>query len=250
MKLRRVAVATLLLVTSGCDRKGASAKRSAPAAHLDAAPPALDAAPPALDAAPPALDAAPPDAAVAVGPPATVEVGATPIGCVGWAAAVPSAACVVGDRLAQGPNLRLAFLDVAAPSIPLGLELDAADVARVNAALADRGYVALTGERTPLAPGQPLVRGGATLTLESHPAAPSGSGAPVNLLRVRVTCGGRDTNLIDDYLEDTTLEATVRTIGDRLIIELTQHVARGARRGDLFGATVLDTTTCRFGSER
>ncbi len=65
-----------------------------------------------------------------------------------------------------------------------------------------------------------------------------------------MTCGGRDTELINDFLEDTTLDASVRTIGARLIIELVQHVARGDRRGVLFGATVLDTTTCRFGSER
>ncbi|MBK7078901.1 MAG: hypothetical protein IPH44_42215 [Myxococcales bacterium] len=249
---RAGAAALVVIATGGCDRRAAPSKAappSAPDARPAPLPLARDAAA-ALDAtvpvdAPPATDATAPP-----GPPAAVEVGATPRGCVGWADEVPSAACVVGELLDRGPNLRLVFLGVSAPALPLGPRLDAADVARVNAALADRGYVALPGESTPLMPGQPLVRSGVTLTLESHPAAPSGSGAPVDRLLVRVTCGGRDTELINDFLEDTTLDASVRTIGARLIIELVQHVARGDRRGVLFGATVLDTTTCRFGSER
>jgi hypothetical protein len=96
---------------------------------------------------------------------------------------VPSAACVVGELLDRGPNLRLVFLGVSAPALPLGPRLDAADV--VNA-LADRGYVALRIDAVDARPA--AVRSGVTRTLESHRMQ---RGAPVDL-PVRVTCGGRD----------------------------------------------------------
>lgn len=228
----------------GCKGKdsGDKVKAGTPTPPPTATPDAAAAAP-----APDAAATPPPVAAIA----AKVESGKeTPRGCVGWSSKLHAAACVTGSMTNGEPDLQVAFVGATAAAIAVAASLNDDDAAKINAALATDGYVALSGAATPLVSGAPLTLGAATLTFTSKETAKGGDNvAPTTAVTLTAACGGKDVELLKSELEGITPTVTVRSLDDRLLIEVTQAIAREGEQRTEHGVAVLDPATCAAATE-
>lgn len=242
-----LSAALLAAVAAGCKGKGDKAKGGEPTpppgTGSAVAPPAA-ATPPAPDAA----AATPPPAGAAA---AKVEAGKeTPRGCIGWASKLHAAACVTGTMTNGEPDLRVAFVGSATAAIAVAASLGDDDAAKINAALAINGYVAPSGAATPLVSGKPVTLGAATLTFTSKETAQGGDNvAPTTAVTLTAACGGKDVELLKDEREGITPTVTVRSLDDRLLIEVTLQIAREGEQGREHGVAVLDPATCVAATE-
>ncbi|MBL8621517.1 MAG: hypothetical protein JNK64_09445 [Myxococcales bacterium] len=243
-----LSAALLAAVTVGCKGKGDKAKGGDPTPAPGTGS--------AVAATPDAAAAPAPDAAAPTPPPAgataaKVEAGKeTPRGCIGWASKLHAAACVTGTMTNGEPDLQVAFVGSTTAAIAVAASLGDDDAAKINAALATDGYVAPSGAATPLVSGTPLTLGAATLTFTSKETAKGGDNvAPTTAVTLTAVCGGKDVELLKAEREGVTPTVTVRSLDDRLLIEVTLQIAREGEQGSEHGVAVLDPATCAAATE-
>jgi hypothetical protein len=204
-----------------------------------------------IDALPHDPDGAAKVSGVCKAAPIVVEPGPPQFGCIGWSPAENAVVCITGAREWGNESY---FLETLGPTdAALGTELtnnlDDATATRIATEITAAHFVGLTQDSVSLDPGAKTRIGGADLQIDVvETDAHTENTAPTVETVITATCGSQRDVLLSEKEEGRAYQAAVRTLGARVLVEVTSSLAREGEYGSGFEAFLLDPTTCTFES--
>jgi hypothetical protein len=169
------------------------------------------------------------------------------LGCFAWSSATKTPACIGGMRSNTGGDneFSLDILD-GRKSIPLTDPIGAD-----TAALHNRGELAgferITVVPGGLTAGKPVeVVKGLTLTLTEQQTKPGGENEPpTKKFTIQATCGKTKAEVFSIEDEGSTVTAATRVLGDVVLVETINNVAREGESFQTAEAARIEVATCK-----